>query len=95
MLSNSELRERYDQHGSQGLDVNFMDGADFFGALFGSMAFDHLVRATPILPLTQHCSVAVAPLHQGCASSEEPTIIYHPHGLLYNLDPVAICFGDS
>ena len=43
MLGNEELRERYDEHGSQGLDVNFVDGAEFFTALFGSDRFEHLV----------------------------------------------------
>ena len=45
MLSNPELRQRYDQHGAEGIsDVNLADSAEFFGALFGSTQFDHLVR---------------------------------------------------
>ncbi len=43
VLSNPELRERYDHHGSEGLDVNFMDGGEFFNMLFGSDLFEHLV----------------------------------------------------
>lgn len=43
VLGNEELRKRYDAHGSQGLDVNFVDGAEFFTALFGSDRFEHLV----------------------------------------------------
>lgn len=43
MLCNPELRRRYDAHGSEGLDVNFMDSGEFFNALFGSDKFDHLV----------------------------------------------------
>lgn len=43
VLGNEELRKRYDAHGTQGLDVNFVDGAAFFGALFGSDRFEHLV----------------------------------------------------
>jgi curved DNA-binding protein CbpA len=43
VLGNEELRKRYDAHGTQGLDVNFVDGAEFFGALFGSDRFDHLI----------------------------------------------------
>ena len=36
VLSNPELRERYDKHGEQALDVDFMDSAEFFTMLFGS-----------------------------------------------------------
>ncbi|KAH7622760.1 hypothetical protein Ndes2526B_g03599 [Nannochloris sp. 'desiccata'] len=43
VLGNEELRKRYDAHGTQGLDVNFVDGAEFFAALFGSDKFDHLI----------------------------------------------------
>lgn len=43
MLSNPALRERYDQHGLDGLDINFMDGAQFYSCLFGSELFDYLV----------------------------------------------------
>lgn len=38
-------RKRYDAHGSEGLDVNYVDSAEFFTALFGSDRFEHLVRA--------------------------------------------------
>ena len=44
MLCNPEQRRRYDKHGSEGLDINFMDAGEFFTALFGSQKFDHLVR---------------------------------------------------
>lgn len=43
VLGNEELRKRYDANGAQGLDVNFVDGAEFFSALFGSDRFEHLV----------------------------------------------------
>ena len=43
VLGNAELRERYDQHGSQALDVNFMDASEFFMMLFGSDKFEHLL----------------------------------------------------
>ena len=43
VLGNAELRARYDAHGAEALDVNFMDSAEFFTALFGSDRFDHLV----------------------------------------------------
>jgi curved DNA-binding protein CbpA len=43
VLGNDDLRRRYDAHGTRGLDVNFMDGAMFFAALFGSDRFEHIV----------------------------------------------------
>lgn len=43
VLSNEELRRKYDEHGCDGLDVNFMDGGEFFNMLFGSDQFEHLV----------------------------------------------------
>ncbi len=43
MLGNAELRARYDANGADGLNVDFMDSAEFFTALFGSDRFDHLV----------------------------------------------------
>lgn len=43
VLSDSDLRARYDAHGLEGLDVNFMDSAEFFNMLFGSECFEHLV----------------------------------------------------
>jgi len=49
VLSNPELRQRYDQHGAEGVsDVNLADSAEFFGALFGSTQFEHLARARPL-----------------------------------------------
>jgi curved DNA-binding protein CbpA len=43
VLGSPELRARYDAHGAEGLDVNYVDGAEFFAALFGSDRFEHLV----------------------------------------------------
>lgn len=43
VLGNPELRERYDRHGTEGLDVAFMDSADLFVMLFGSDRFEHLI----------------------------------------------------
>ncbi|KFM28276.1 Chaperone protein dnaJ 10 [Auxenochlorella protothecoides] len=43
VLGNPDLRARYDAHGAEGLDVNYVDGAAFFTALFGSDRFEHLV----------------------------------------------------
>ena len=46
VLSNPELRERYDKHGEQALDVDFMDSAEFFTMLFGS---DRCAPSGPII----------------------------------------------
>eukprot|EP00878_Enallax_costatus_P018939 GHUV01019964.1.p1 GENE.GHUV01019964.1~~GHUV01019964.1.p1 ORF type:complete len:291 (+),score=76.81 GHUV01019964.1:714-1586(+) len=44
VLSNPELRQRYDKHGAEGLQTDdLMDAAAFFACLFGSEMFDHLV----------------------------------------------------
>lgn len=43
VLSNEELRAKYDAHGVDGLDVDFVDGAELFAALFGSDSFLHLI----------------------------------------------------
>jgi len=43
VLSNPNLRERYDQDGAEGLDTNFIDASVFFGMLFGSERFEHLI----------------------------------------------------
>lgn len=43
VLGDPELRDRYDEHGKDGLDVNFMDGAEFFNMLFGSEQFEYLI----------------------------------------------------
>lgn len=36
VLGNAELRDKYDRFGSEGLDVNFMEGGEFFNMLFGN-----------------------------------------------------------
>ena len=43
VLSNPETRVRYDEHGTQGLDMNFMDPSEFFAMLFGSDQFEPLI----------------------------------------------------
>jgi hypothetical protein len=43
VLSNPELRARYDKHGSAGLDVEFVDPSVIFGMLFGSELFEPIV----------------------------------------------------
>ncbi|KAI8474506.1 MAG: DnaJ-like protein [Monoraphidium minutum] len=43
VLSDPELRARYDKHGTEGLDVNFIDPSTVFGMLFGSELFQPLV----------------------------------------------------
>lgn len=43
MLSNPELRAKYDKYGSSGLDVEFADPSMIFGMLFGSELFEPIV----------------------------------------------------
>lgn len=43
VLANPDLRERYDRNGAEGLDVNLMDGSEFFNMLFGNQLFEYLV----------------------------------------------------
>lgn len=43
VLSNPELREKYDKYGSQSLNVDFVDPGTIFGMLFGSELFEPLV----------------------------------------------------
>lgn len=54
VLGNAELRAKYDAHGAEGLDVNFMDSAEFFAALFGSDRFEHLVGELMIAAAARH-----------------------------------------
>ena len=60
VLGNAELRQRYDQHGAEGLDVNFMDGAEFFTMLFGSDSFEHLLGELMIAATARCASWALA-----------------------------------
>ena len=43
VLSNEELRRKYDAHGKVALDMNFVEGSEFYAALFGSDKFIHLI----------------------------------------------------
>lgn len=43
VLSNEELRAKYDKYGSAGLDVEFADPSMIFGMLFGSELFEPIV----------------------------------------------------
>ncbi len=38
VLCKPELRQKYDAHGTEGLDANLVDGALFFTMLFGRCA---------------------------------------------------------
>ena len=53
VLSNADLRAKYDQHGVEGLDVNFMDSAEFFSMLFGSERFEHLLGELSLAQMTR------------------------------------------
>eukprot|EP00887_Chlorella_sp_A99_P007866 scaffold20.g7866.t1 len=61
VLGSPDLRRRYDEHGRQGLDVNFVDGAAFFSALFGSDRFEHLVGELMIAAAARHGGEFSAP----------------------------------
>ena len=54
VLSNADLRAKYDAHGVEGLDVNFMDTAEFFSMLFGSESFDHLLGELSLARMTRY-----------------------------------------
>ena len=54
VLANPELRKRYDAKGAEGVDVDFMDHAEFFNALFGSDRFEHLVGELMIAAASRH-----------------------------------------
>ncbi|CAD7704560.1 unnamed protein product [Ostreobium quekettii] len=43
VLADPVLRANYDQNGADSLNVNFMDGSEFFGMLFGCEQFEYLV----------------------------------------------------
>lgn len=43
VLSDESLRAKYDAYGPEGLNVDFIDGAELFTALFGSDKFYHLI----------------------------------------------------
>eukprot|EP00210_Caulerpa_lentillifera_P006346 g6062.t1 len=43
VLADKTLRQQYDQTGTTGLDINFMDGVEFFGMLFGCEQFEYLI----------------------------------------------------
>eukprot|EP00775_Hariotina_reticulata_P004774 gene4774-5024_t len=52
VLSNPDLRARYDKHGAAGLDVEFVDPSMFFGMLFGSELFEPVVGEFMIVSAT-------------------------------------------
>lgn len=54
VLASPELRKRYDAKGAEGVDVDFMDHAEFFNALFGSDRFEHLVGELMIAAASRH-----------------------------------------
>ena len=54
VLASPELRKRYDAKGAEGVDVDFMDHAEFFSALFGSDRFEHLVGELMIAAASRH-----------------------------------------
>ncbi len=59
VLSNADLRAKYDQHGVEGLDVNFMDSGEFFTMLFGSDRFEHLLGELSLAQLTRYAFACI------------------------------------
>ena len=53
VLSDPELREKYDKHGKDALDVNFMDYACVFTILFGSEKFEPLIGQLMLATATE------------------------------------------
>lgn len=43
MLADPRNRQQYDRNGAEGLNVDFMDGVEFFGMLFGCEQFEYLI----------------------------------------------------
>ena len=86
MLSNPELRARYDQHGEDGLDVNFMDGAEFFTMLFGCDRFEHLVGELMLATLARVGDKATpAQLEKVRVRSPQPIASSSLHGMNLNV----------
>ena len=83
VLGNAELRQRYDQHGAEGLDVNFMDGAEFFTMLFGSDSFEHLLGELMIAATARCADWALGTVFEGacCAALYKGRrLMWHLHG---------------
>lgn len=61
VLSDPGKRKRYDEGGMEGLgDGDFMDGALFFTALFGSDRFQHLVGELAIATMARLARPSIA-----------------------------------
>lgn len=43
VLADPKLRAQYDKNGTEGLNVDFMDGVCFFSMLFGCEQFEYLI----------------------------------------------------
>jgi curved DNA-binding protein CbpA len=54
ILSNAELRRRYDARQDVSQDTDFMASRDFFAMLFGSMRFEEFVGELMISTLSQY-----------------------------------------
>lgn len=74
VLGNEELRRRYDAHGAAGLDVNFIDGWEFFTALFGSDRFEHLVGELMIAAAARMGSAVTADSMRRIQSAREASL---------------------
>ena len=52
VLSDAETRKKYDKHGKDSLDVNFMDYACVFTILFGAEHFEPLIGQLMLATMT-------------------------------------------
>ena len=43
VLADPQLRQQYNRTGGEGIEVDFMDGVEFFGMLFGCEQFEYLI----------------------------------------------------
>lgn len=79
MLSSPELRKRYDQQGAEGMDVDFMDHAEFFNALFGSDRFEHLVGELMIASAARHGDINSEQMRRMQVSINSAVNVIPPH----------------
>ena len=79
VLASLELRKRYDAKGAEGVDVDFMDHAEFFNALFGSDRFEHLVGELMIAAASRHGDLNGEQMRRVQASSASHSLKGHNH----------------
>ena len=96
VLGNAELRQRYDQHGAEGLDVNFMDGAEFFTMLFGSDSFEHLLGELMIAAAARCASWAIGTVPEECwGQYKGRRLARHLKGQVQHVSKLQACIGSA